>query len=186
MHTKRTAPALEIKELKANGYVVGYASVFNEVDAQGEKVARGAFTQSLTSWKKQGRNPPMLWMHDVENPIGIWEKLREDHHGLLVEGMLAIKTQGGADAYELLKMGAVTGLSIGYKPIRSYVEAHTKTRILTELDLFEVSLVTFPANAQARVARVKTPFGHHSFDTAENETRDIVFRLRAMARALKK
>jgi HK97 family phage prohead protease len=180
MITKHLSAPFEMKELGANGYVCGYASVFGHVDAQREVVAPGAFTRSLRQWKGQSRQPAMLWMHDAGKPVGIWESLREDASGLAVEGRLAVRTQDGADAYELLKMGAVTGLSIGYRTVQSKLDSKSRVRTLTEVDLFEVSLVTFPANDQARIRAVKTPF-----PIADDEIRAIVERLRTMARSLK-
>ncbi|HVY13506.1 MAG TPA: HK97 family phage prohead protease [Alphaproteobacteria bacterium] len=177
MTTKHLAAPLEIKELGANGFVAGYASVFNAVDAQRETVAKGAFGRSLTQWQKAARKPAMLWMHDAAKPVGVWENLREDSSGLAVEGKLAIRTQSGADAYELLKMGAVTGLSIGYRTLQSRVDAKSRVRTLTDVDLFEVSLVTFPANEFARIHSVKSPTVF-----ADDEVRAIVERLNAMAR----
>jgi HK97 family phage prohead protease len=152
MHTKHLSAPFEIKELGMNGYVAGYASVFGAVDAQREVVKQGAFNRSLNELSRKKERPAMLWMHDPRQPIGVWQEVREDKQGLIVEGTLAIKTQGGADAYELLKMGAVTGLSIGYRTVASHIDEKTRTRTLTDVDLYEVSLVTFPANAEARSA----------------------------------
>jgi uncharacterized protein len=158
MTDKKWAAPLEIKELGANGFVSGYASVFGSVDAQREVVQAGAFTRSLSAWKRTQRQPAMLWMHDTGKPVGVWEKVREDASGLAVEGRLAIRTQDGADAYELLRMGAVTGLSIGYRTVASRIDAKNRVRTLTDVDLYEISLVTFPANDAARIHAVKTPF----------------------------
>jgi HK97 family phage prohead protease len=94
-------------------------------------------------------------MHDPTQPIGIWQSIREDGNGLHVEGRLALRTQKGGEAYELLKLGALTGLSIGYRVVASQIDAKRKARILTDVDLFEISLVTFPANEAARVSEVK-------------------------------
>lgn len=177
MTTKHLSSLFEIKELAPNGYVAGYASVFNSVDAQREAVVPGAFTHSLKKWQKQGLKPAMLWMHDPQQPVGVWNYLREDAQGLQVEGTLAIKTQQGADAYELLKMGAVTGLSIGYHTVLSATDARTRVRKLNAVDLYEVSLVTFPANEQARIHAVKAPYG---------ETQHACRELRALAAQLHK
>ena len=164
----------ELKSIAADGRIEGYASVFGEVDCQGEAVATGAFAKSLKEWKASGRMPPLLWMHDPAEPIGVWTNLYEDATGLVAVGQLAIKTRGGADAYELLKMRAVTGLSIGYRTVASRVDRLRKAKILTEVNLFEVSLVTFPANDQARISAVK-----HA-----DELRAIVARLHRAARSL--
>lgn len=180
MTNKKWTTPLRIKELGVNGAVCGYASVFDEVDAQQEVVARGAFARSLQQWKQQGRALPMLWMHDAENPVGVWQHLREDMSGLVVEGMLATKTQSGADAYELLKIGAVTGLSIGYRVRASRIDGTRRIRTLTDIDLHEVSLVTFPANAAARITRVKAPL----YRNTDDDLRDIVLRLQETSRTL--
>ena len=99
----------------------------------------------------------MLWMHDPTTPIGVWLSVAENTAGLAVEGRLALRTQKGGEAYELLKLGALSGLSIGYRVVSSRTDARTKARLLTDIDLFEISLVTFPANDAARVSAVKGP-----------------------------
>jgi len=157
MQTKILNSPFQIKELAANGYVMGYASVFGKVDAMREVVQPGAFRRSLKSWKNDARSPAMLWMHDPSKPVGVWERLHEDSSGLIAEGRIAVKTAAGGDAYELLKMGAVTGLSIGYRTVTSRIDQKSRVRHLTDVDLFEVSLVTFPANASARIHAVKAP-----------------------------
>jgi len=155
MDIKHFACALQVKALAGDGVFSGYASVFNQVDQQNEIVEPGAFARTLRLASRQNRMPAMLWMHDPTMPIGLWLSLREDDNGLAVEGRLALRTQKGADAYELLKLGALTGLSIGYRVVESKIEPKRKARILTDVDLFEISLVTFPANEAARVNEVK-------------------------------
>lgn len=146
-----------LKAGAANGLIVGYASVFNLKDAQGDIVTRGAFAQMLAGQKSlPPQYPPMLWMHDTNRPCGSWLKMSEDVIGLLVHGRLALATQLGQEAYALVKQGAVTGLSIGYRIKRSSYDAAKKARVLHELILDEVSLVTLPANPAARISSVKT------------------------------
>jgi HK97 family phage prohead protease len=147
----------EIKAVSEEGVISGYASVFGEVDSQRDVVAKGAFARSIKEWEKRKQSPPMLWMHDSRLPRGVWSSMKEDNTGLEVHGQLAMKTTAGAEAFELLKMGAVTGLSIGYRPAPSGAKVDSKKNIrtLTDLDLFEVSLVTFPANDSARIRVVK-------------------------------
>ncbi len=157
MDIKHIACSLQVKALGGDGVFTGYASVFGELDQQNEIVAAGAFGRTLGQWRQQNRMPAMLWMHDPTKPIGIWLSVREDSNGLLVEGRLALRTQKGMEAYELLKMGALTGLSIGYRVVASRIDAKRKARVLTDVDLFEISLVTFPANEAARVSEVKSP-----------------------------
>ena len=138
-------------ELKATGegVVEGYGSVFDVVDSYADVVEKGAFARTL----KEGRAPAMLWQHDTAEPIGVWESLREDDTGLFVKGRFA-NTQRGQEAYELVKIGALSGLSIGYSVRDARLEKNG-IRVLTDIDLWEVSPVTFPANDAARITRVK-------------------------------
>jgi uncharacterized protein len=170
-----------IEHMREDGYFTGYASVFGVVDSHNEQVAKGAFLRSLSEWRYAGRSPAMLWMHDPTQPIGVWLMLQEDSRGLLVEGRLALGTQKGREAHELLKMGALTGLSIGYRVVASQIDAQRKVRILTDVDLFEISVVTFPANESARVRDVKSPLTAMTND----DVRAVVARLKKTARTLK-
>lgn len=157
MIIQHVARPLMIKAVDQDGLFTGYASVFGALDSQSEIVVRGAFTRSLARMRMQARTPAMLWMHDPTVPIGVWVVLQEDEKGLFVQGRLALSTQKGREAYELLKLGALTGLSIGYRVIRSEIDKVRKARLLTDVELFEISLVTFPANDSARVSDVKSP-----------------------------
>ncbi|MDB5630429.1 MAG: phage prohead protease, family [Tardiphaga sp.] len=144
------ASGLEI-EFKAtgDGLIAGHGSVFNNVDRHGERVAPGAFTKSLA----QLPLPKMLWQHDQQRPIGKWIAGKEDGHGLFLEGQINLKTTSGRDAYEHLIAGDVDGMSIGYREVKAKNEGNV--RVLEELALYEVSIVTFPANTAATVATVK-------------------------------
>lgn len=139
---------IEIKS-SGDGRVAGYGSVFNTLDSYGEKVAPGAFAKSLAG----GVLPKMLWQHDTDRPIGRWLKASEDGRGLYVEGQLNLKTTAGQDAYEHLVAGDVDGMSIGYREVRTRNEG--QARVLEELALYEVSIVTFPANRDAAVDTIK-------------------------------
>ena len=99
----------EVKAVSDDGLFSGYGSVFGVLDSYKEVVAPGAFAESL-----QGRMPALLWQHRAGEPIGVYTAVREDAVGLYVEGKLALKTARGAEAYELLKMRALSGLSIGF------------------------------------------------------------------------
>ncbi len=189
MHIKHLERPLAIKSLAADGLFAGYASVFNELDHHNEIVAPGAFRRSLAKWRRYGRSPAMLWMHDPTLPIGLWLSLKEDKNGLAVQGRLALRTQKGEEAYELLKLGALTGLSIGYRVVSSRIDAKRKARILTDLDLFEISLVTFPANEQARVTEMKAPVARNDKRNTRKPsdkemTRTIVARMQQAASRL--
>lgn len=146
----------EVKAVQEDGFFSGYGSVFGVVDSYDDIVAKGAFEASLAGWAKRGRLPAMLWQHRSFEPIGIYTKMQEDSIGLYVEGQLAIKTTAGKDAYELLKIGAVGGLSIGFMVRDESLDRVTGINTLRQVDLWEVSLVTFPANQQAQVTNVKS------------------------------
>lgn len=141
----------------------GYGAVFGNVDAWGDIVAKGAFTATVKQAKSSGKWPAMLASHNGSNmPIGVWTDMKEDDHGLWVEGKLA-NTERGREVYELLKMQprpAISGLSIGYVAKDYSLHQRTKTeeprRTLKAVDLHEVSFVTWPANDKARVVNVKS------------------------------
>ena len=145
----------EVKKLTEDGTFDGLGSVFGVKDDYADIVAPGAFKRTLKEHAKRGAMPKLLWQHDASKPIGVYTAMREDEKGLQVTGKLALKTQAGAEAYELLKLGAVDGLSIGYVVKKSEHDDEKHIRTLTDVDLWEVSLVTFPANSQARVSAVK-------------------------------
>lgn len=147
---------LNLKTTLSDGWFLGYASVFNVVDQQNEQVAQGAFTKTLLQWQRNKQMPKMLWQHDPKSPIGLWRHIVEDEHGLRVEGQLMIDLRQGQEAYMLLKKGIVDGLSIGFTVTRVRKNYLTKTRILEEISLYEISLVTFAANPQARILSCKT------------------------------
>lgn len=139
----------------APGLVAGYASLFDVVDEHNDRIVRGAFYEHLQEVQKTNRMPKMLWQHQSENVIGSWTKIKEDSQGLYVQGQLALEVQKAREAYQLLKTGAIDGLSIGFQ-IRKSIKGGNldSTRLITDLELFEVSLVTFPANVQARISSV--------------------------------
>ena len=155
MHrTKYLDAPLHIKQLSEDGTFEGYGSVFGNEDAYGEIVARGAFEETLRQRGPEG--VAMLWQHNAREPIGVYEEIREDETGLWMKGRLALQTQRGREAYELMKMRAVTGLSIGFVPQQVEIDEQNETVTLTRVDLWETSIVTFPANDAARVSAVKT------------------------------
>ena len=146
----------------------GYGSIFNEIDSYGDVVAPGAFRRTLKEAKAAGRMPSLLWQHDPDEPCGVWLSMTEDDQGLLVRGKLS-DTECGRDAYTLLKDGALSGLSIGFSifPNGYKVDEKTGIRTLTAIKLWEVSLVTFPANDPARVTAVKSTLpDEREFETA--------------------
>lgn len=154
MEMKQMRVAAEIKAT-SEGVIEGYGSVFGNVDSYGDIVVAGAFDQTLVEAKDQSRLPAMLWQHNPDEPIGVWTEMRQDKRGLIVKGTLAMTTQRGREAFELIKMGALSGLSIGYSTVKSSFDEQTGVRSLLQLDLWEVSPVTFPANGAARITGAK-------------------------------
>ncbi len=140
--------------LSEDGLVEGYASLFGEVDQSRDMVMAGAFAQSL---RLRGlRRIPMLFQHDPFEPVGIWLELREDWRGLFARGRLIPDVAYGRELFALVKAGAVDGLSIGYRTVRARVDPKTRVRKLQQVDLWEISIVTFPLLSGARVRAVKS------------------------------
>lgn len=149
--------SIKASDVADDGSFEGYGSVFGgEPDSYGEVVAKGAFLESLAELKAKNRIVPVLWQHRSAEPIGVYDFLEEDGHGLKVKGRLLKDDVAQArEAHALLKAGAVTGLSIGYWVRQASYDEKTGIRTLIKLDLVEVSLVTFPAKDDARVEAVK-------------------------------
>lgn len=144
---------LETKFCRISGVTVGdeatvegYASLFGSTDQGGDAVLPGAFKASLGA----GRKVRMLWQHDPNQPIGVWEEVKEDNKGLWVRGRILTDVAKGREAASLVAAGAIDGLSIGYRTKRSERDGKGR-RLLAEVELWEVSLVTFPMLVQARV-----------------------------------
>lgn len=148
--------AFDIKAVEKDGFFAGYGSVFGVLDSYREIVAAGAFTECLATRAAKGRKLPILWQHRTGEPMGIYDKVQEDKTGLYVEGHLLIEDVARAkEAHALMKAGAVTGLSIGYYVTDDSWNEKERVRTLKAVDLQEVSVVTFPANDEARVEVVK-------------------------------
>lgn len=145
------------KSIEGNGTFTGHGSIFNNVDAVKDVVMPSAFKSSLESWRKKGSLPALLWQHDNRQPIGVYTRMEEDEKGLYVEGkLLKDDIQQAKEAYALLTAGAIKGLSIGYNVKIDEFNRETGVTSLKEIDLWEVSLVTFPCNDQANVETVKS------------------------------
>ncbi|MDK3019280.1 HK97 family phage prohead protease [Pseudodonghicola flavimaris] len=140
----------------SDAMIEGYASLFDHPDQGGDIVRRGAYAASLQALAAAGQRVKLLWQHDPAQPIGLWEELREDSRGLWVRGRLLTATQKGREAAALVAAGAIDGLSIGYRTKRSERTA-AGGRLLTEVELWEVSLVTFPMLPGAQVAAKAVP-----------------------------
>ncbi|MDX1219054.1 HK97 family phage prohead protease [Sinorhizobium medicae] len=146
--------SLQVKELTDDGTFEGYGSIFGNVDSYGEKVMPGAFVESLTKHKREGSSVLMLWQHNPNEPIGVWEDLAEDAKGLWGKGHLILEVQKAREIHALMKRKAIGGLSIGYR--ETDTDQDGAVRILKKLDLYEISPVSFPANRRARIEAVKS------------------------------
>ncbi len=143
-----------------NGMFAGYASLFNVRDQGGDIVLPGAFARSLR--RKGARGIRMLHQHDPAQPVGVWHEIREDDRGLFVRGRLALGTARGRELAELVRIGALDGLSIGFRTVVAGRDPARRARLLKAVDLWEISLVTFPMMPGARIGgfRDVTHRGH--------------------------
>lgn len=142
---------MDVRAVHDDGTFEGYLSRFNEVDAYGDIVHAGAFTRTLKE-HRSGNRRPLLWQHDWTVPVGHLEA-REDEVGLYIKGRLNLETVKGREAHALLKAGDIDGLSMGFKVADS--EARGDHRHVLDVDLWEGSLVTFPAAGNARVHAIR-------------------------------
>lgn len=156
----------EKEDIQENGIFKGYGSTFlGKPDSYGDIIAHGAFAESIIKKGRGGMGISMLFQHMSDRIPGAWKAISEDSRGLKVEGQLALKTQLGQESYELLKLDALKGLSIGFDlprlkdgkvdPKTYEIDEKSNTRLLKKINLWEISLVTFPANTRARVTGVK-------------------------------
>jgi len=135
-----------------NGIISGYASVFDVVDAYNDIVKKGAFSKAIEQFNL-GKKPKLLWQHDVRYPIGIIEEMFEDNYGLFIKAKLLLDVPQAKEAYCLLKNDAVNGFSIGYRINQKHNQ--NGMQLLTDINLLEISIVTFPACEVATVSEVK-------------------------------
>jgi HK97 family phage prohead protease len=136
-----------------DGTIEGYASLFGEIDQARDMVMPGAFRETL---KQRGlRKIPMLFQHDPSEPVGVWLELVEDFRGLKARGRLIPDVKRARELLSLLKAGAIDGLSIGYRTVRGRIDPRTRVRKLYQVDLWEISIVTFPLLHGARVSAIK-------------------------------
>lgn len=146
-------PPLRLEE---GARITGYASWFGQEDTGRDVVAAGAYCDSLARSAAEGRRIKMLWQHDPACVIGVWDVVREDRRGLYVEGRLLTGVEKAREAAALIEAGALDGLSIGYTVKRAVKDTQGR-RLLKELELWEVSLVTFPMLPSARVGAKADP-----------------------------
>ena len=149
-----TPVELDLKAVGDDGLFVGYASIFNEVDLGADSVQPGAFTKSLQT--KSASKVKMLRDHNHSEPIGVWNEIVEDARGLKVTGKLILDTVKGRETHSLMKAGALDSMSIGYRTKSARFNKETGVRLLDEVELHEISIVTFPMLPSATVSSVKS------------------------------
>ncbi|MFT4013196.1 MAG: HK97 family phage prohead protease [Paracoccus sp. (in: a-proteobacteria)] len=155
----------------------GYASLFGLTDQSGDVVVKGAYAASLKRLEARGDKVRMLWQHDPARPIGVWDEIREDDKGLWVKGRLLPEIAQAREAAALIAAGAIDGLSIGYRTISAERDGRGR-RLLSEVELWEVSLVTFPMLAEAKV-------GRKSEDVPQSGAQEMAAAFRAATLALR-
>lgn len=146
-------PTSIVPLLNPSGMIEGYASLFGVTDASGDRVIEGAFARSIQ--RRGVRGVKMLWQHQPGEPIGTWLSLTENSRGLKVTGRLDLSVRRAREALSLIREGAVDGLSIGFRTVVSEIAEAGRVRRLLEIDLWEISIVTFPMLRQARITVVK-------------------------------
>jgi HK97 family phage prohead protease len=148
LYQQQTTDNLIVKSLPDNNIIIsGYASVYNVADQHNDLIIKGAFTVANNSQIK------FLWQHDQQKPIGIIKTLMEDDYGLKIEGVINHKVEAGKEAIELVRQGAVDGLSIGFNiKLANYNKLNQ--RVISKAELMEVSIVTFPANDYAKISHI--------------------------------
>jgi uncharacterized protein len=153
---------IEFKNLSDSGKIVGLASVYGNIDRQGEAIAPGAFRASIA--RLAGKGLPMMREHRADLTCGVWTGFEETGGALRVSGKLLLETQAGREAYTLAKAGALGGLSVGFSGAKRTLAGGK--RMITEGDLLEVSLVAIPANAEAVIEGVKAAPGPREIEAA--------------------
>lgn len=150
---ERKFVGLRLDEVEPDGVFSGYASLFGHVDLGKDVVEKGAFAASLKARGTAGIR--MLFQHDPAEPIGHWTEIREDARGLFVRGRLNRDVARAREVLSLMRGGALDGLSIGFRPVRTRKDKASGVRRILEADLWEISVVTFPMLPDARIDMVK-------------------------------
>jgi HK97 family phage prohead protease len=149
--------AINLKSVADDGAFEGYASLFNREDLGRDIVLPGAFRDTLAARGTSGIR--MLFQHNPAEPIGVWEALHEDFKGLYARGRLMPSVSRARELLSLMQSGALDGLSIGFRTVKSHRDRLRGTRRIEKIDLWEISIVTFPLLPEARIATFKSrPF----------------------------
>ncbi|QRM54708.1 HK97 family phage prohead protease [Sinorhizobium sp. BG8] len=168
---------LTLSGISGDGVFSGYASVFGEIDLGKDAIEPGAFAKSLA--KRGAGGVRMLFQHDPSEPLGRWRTIREDGRGLYVEGMLSPGVARAREVHQLMKSGALDGLSIGFQTVKARTDRGSGVRRILEADLWEISIVTFPMLPSARISNVKNARWFRDKET------ELVRTMRRAARMMK-
>lgn len=155
---ERKALRFDCKSIDASGVFTGYAARFNSADLGRDLIVPGAFAESIAQRGAHGVR--MLFQHDPAEPIGVWLELREDTRGLFARGRLLSEIARGREVLSLMRAGAIDGLSIGFRTVEGRTNPKTGIRRIAKIDLWEISVVTFPMHPGARVAAFKRDAPH--------------------------
>lgn len=182
MQNKTLDFKFEIKQIDEDGTIEGYGAIFGNRDSYSDIIEKGSFINTLV--EKPTDKIKMLWQHRASEPIGFWTEIKEDEKGLYCKGKLLLKLTQAKEVYEMLKAGLIDGLSIGYNTVKSKIEEGEDEciiRRITEVDLWEISVVTFPANSSANITSVKetslikkTPINSEEIDNNKKEEVKII------------
>lgn len=154
MTTKVLNTAFKLKQIGEDGIFEGYASVFGVKDYDGDVIVKGAFKSAIEKMEG-GKRPKMLWQHNPQMIIGKWLSMSEDDRGLYVKGQLFLDTAKGLESHALMKHGELDGMSVGFNITNAYMD-EVKNRVIDDLDLWEISVVTWGANPEALITNVKS------------------------------
>lgn len=177
-----TAPFALTPDQGREGVIEGYASIFDRLDNGHDIILPGAFTRTLA--ERPASSIKLLWQHDPGQPVGIIEELREDTRGLRVRARLLPELKRAREALALIEAGALDGLSIGYRTVRSRTDPTSGARLIEEIDLWEISLVTFPMQPAARIRALKAVPPHYGIRAFERFLREAGGFSRREAKAL--
>lgn len=152
---KKINQKLIIKSMSEGFAISGYASVYDIADQHNDIIVKGAFADL------ENKNVKLLWQHNHEKPLGVIQNIFEDDYGLKVEAVINNKIEGGIEAIELIKQGAVNALSVGFNIVSSHFN-DIGQRVITEANLIEISIVTFPANTEAQINFIQSENKNHN------------------------
>jgi HK97 family phage prohead protease len=168
---ERKFTPLDLKRVESDGTFTGYASLFHTEDLGHDIVLPGAFRDSLA--KRGAAGIKLLYQHNPTEPIGVWESLKEDARGLFARGRLMLAVSRAREVLALMRAGALDGLSIGFRTVEGHRDKSSGVRRLARIDLWEISIVTFPLLPEARIAHVKSDADDRLLTAIEAATRRL-------------